>query len=231
MKNQKLKKILDRRMKDFEASKKLCKPWGTKPVRITLKTPWFNLPLIHLYRNRAYFRTVDIEKMFDGNPWDNKRKKLCWFQYWVRDTLPFEFGMIGTRLSRRWYEFRCWLKPFNVLKIKTLPNTWSDEDTLLVHSMFAVLQRFFDENPAEVVDYSDEPWKTFWREINEVWDWWNRRDEREEKIKQAYKFADGRKGKPYQEKYKELHLLEAQYEEEQTWALQTIIKHRHHLWV
>lgn len=242
MKNQKLKKLLDQRMSDFDMSRKFCKPWKTKPWRLGFKIKWCGFDskeharfdFIHLYRERAYFTAKDIEDLGSGSLWERKIKKLCPLQFFLRDTLPFEIRMIKTRVWHRWYEFKCWLRPYNVLKINSLQKTWIDEDRLLVHAMFAVLERYFSEKPDEIVCFDDEPHKTFWKEINEVWTWWHERHIRDENIENTHTIAYARrkiKDMPFVDKYKELIELEAQYEKEEQWALETIIKYRHHLWV
>jgi hypothetical protein len=164
--------------------------------------------------------------------WKRKIKKLCPIQYWAREELPFYFTSFSRRLSWKWYELKCWFSPYNIIRINTLPKTWSDESELLVHGMFAILEKFMAQNPSNIVDYSSEPYRTAWKELNEVWDWWKERDERGLAISQAQALADSRRNTVgYHEMYKELIELENRFLQEEEEMLIKLIKNRHHLWI
>lgn len=206
----------------------------------------------HLYRQPLALQS----RMFKSRPgltwdsWEKRISKLCPIQFWLRQNVPDFFSRQWRSIKDAKYQIKCWFFPYNVLKIDSLPKTWMDEDRLLVHSMFACLKRFMDQNPGEVHDYQwnewdkhacgtqeewdkmAEPHRIFWKEINEVWAWWNKRDAREKKLDDALSMCHDRPDSlGYYEKYKEHDALEAEYEAQETSALLTIIKHRSNLWV
>lgn len=180
--------------------------------------------------------------------WRKKIKALCPLQFWLREDFPYYFSRTWRRIKGKWYELKCFFSPYNVIKINTLPKTWSDEDSLLIHSMFAILERFMSQKPEERHDYTwetverpdgytDEEWnkikephQRFWREINEVWDWWLKREEREGALSDALSVCTKRGRGNYNEKYKELIALEVQFEQEEEEMLIKLVKNRHNLW-
>lgn len=176
--------------------------------------------------------------------WKTRISKVCPVQFYVREELLSDLkGWLKFwKIKDLWYYYKCkFFHPYNVLYLKTLPPTWADEDTLLTHGMFEVLRRFMEQMPNERHDYdliyeeenacgmTQEEWEVwaqprreFWKEISQVWDWWNKREERESQMNKAYKIEDD---------YKTVHKLEDRFEKEEDWALQTIVKHRGGLWV
>jgi len=56
---------------------------------------------------------------------------------------------IGNRLVDRigiyWYRFKCLIRPFNHLRITTLPRTYTDRDNLYIHASFQVLCDFIEK--------------------------------------------------------------------------------------
>lgn len=218
--NHKIKKLLDSHEQDEAKAARCCKPWMTKRFKFL----W-----LHLYRKPMYLK---MDNAFDiKSGWDKKIKKLCPIQWWIREEMQYLWLRPIWKLKQGWYEFKCWLSPWNVIKIKTLPNTYSDPSNVLVHAMFAVVERFFDEEPDKIVCYNGEPDKTFWREINKARDWWLARDIREEKMSEAYEIVHARPREMcYSEKYKEVIELEAQYDKELEENLQLILKYRNFLW-
>lgn len=125
--------------------------------------------------------------------WKFRIKRICPIQYYIRQNLIYDIRrFLKVREIQDWYYYqKCkWFHPYNVIKCKHLPPTWVDEDTLLLHGMFAVLERFMEEQPAEHNDYelkfeadqgmTEEQWekwaapqRRFWAEINAIYVWWN----------------------------------------------------------
>lgn len=250
--------LLKKRLRDFErnsqAAKTCSKPWYTKSKRF-LGFHLYRLPLGLGIGFNDIIGDADPESKPYGEyqvtwgEWRKKIRKLCPFQYWLREESMDVFSFARRRFHDWWYELKCYFKPFNVLRLHTLPRTWVDEDRLLTHAMFAVVERFMSEDPASIVDYDPQldpnsglsleehetwaaPQRLFWKEINEVWDWWQKRDEREKQESEALQICRKKANKlPYKEKYKEMDALGAQFEKEEDEMLQKILKHRHSLWV
>jgi len=74
------------------------------------------------------------------------------------------------------YYAKCWLfHPYNRIKIKTLPPTWTDADTVIVHAMFQILTDFIDKecSPGNI-DWDSEPTHRKVRKtLQELYDWWH----------------------------------------------------------
>lgn len=231
-KSQKLKTIIENFEKDQESAEKICIKLKRTPRKI-----WFG---IHLYRMPLWlshnFGYMDPKAPFcvSWDYWKKKIQRICPIQYWFRETLRTELHFwFVTWLDQKWYEFKCFWSPWNILKIHTIPRTWTDEDHLLTHAMFAVLERYMNEKPDTVVDFtSTAKDRKFWKEINEVWDWWQHREERERIMSEAYKLAHARsRDLKYRTKYREVNMLERKYDEEEREMLLRIIKWKDHLWV
>ena len=71
-----------------------------------------------------------------------------------------------------WYYLRCLLfKRYNIVKIKTLPPTYSDPGEVLLHVAFQVLCNYIEkEDPFEWFDVSQNPEK--WDKIRNLYNWW-----------------------------------------------------------
>lgn len=63
----------------------------------------------------------------------------------------------------------------NVLKIKTLPPTWTDRDTHLVHAIFQILTDFLEEecSPGHVDWDATEHHKAAMAEMQDHYTWWH----------------------------------------------------------
>lgn len=75
-----------------------------------------------------------------------------------------------------WYRFKCkFFHPYNVVKIKTLPCTWSDRDHILVHSCFQILEDFVKkERIDEIIDWnSDSDHKEARSKMDELLNWFH----------------------------------------------------------
>ena len=76
------------------------------------------------------------------------------------------------RRVRRW--FHDLFHPHNVLKIGTLPRSWSDTDYKMYHAVFQLFVNFIEkEKPFQYVDYDyDEVHRHVRDEMVELYSWW-----------------------------------------------------------
>lgn len=171
---------------------------------------------------------------------------------WDRITLWW-----NRNVTKRLYWLKCCLfKKYNHLRIRTLPPTWTDRDQVLTHAMFQVLSDFMEkEKAAEVIDWvgSSEEHAHAWKEIQELYEWWNNvylkfdvwkeapiRDEFEPKtsfipvsnglsrIDQKWDSEDGRK--EWEADWDRHTALEEDMERQLTENCIRLIKVRKHLW-
>lgn len=72
-----------------------------------------------------------------------------------------------------WLKCRFWYK-YNVLKIQTLPYTWSDRDSVLVHAMMQILKDFVKkEKPDSIINWDSDPEHRQARDkMDEILNWW-----------------------------------------------------------
>lgn len=225
----KLLKIVDNFESSLELSKSCNKPFSTK------RRKFFG---IHLYRTPLALKSdwfgLNKQNGLSWEQWEKRVKKVCPLQFWIRNDFITWWHVLFMRFGDLKYNIKCYFFPYNVIKINTLPRTWSDEDKLLVHGMFAVLERFFSQNPEKIVDYKEKPYSEFWEEINEVWDWWQKREERQKKIdeenEKAYKVRMLGKRK-FKSAYSKLEKLEMKFDKQEAEMLNKIIKWRKYLWV
>jgi len=79
-----------------------------------------------------------------------------------------------------WFYYRFWNR-FHVLKLNYLKPGYHDADTILIHAMFQSLVNFIElEKPDEIVAWDADPeHKHAWEEINELYNWWIDRQDRE----------------------------------------------------
>lgn len=79
-----------------------------------------------------------------------------------------------------WIGYRTW-KKFHVLKLRYLKPGYYDADTRLIHAMFEILCQFMEnEKPEEIVNWDSDPeHKHAWKEMNELYKWWKKRQDRE----------------------------------------------------
>ncbi len=205
-----------------------------KPAPNFTKKLWKNKPikwgLFHLYRKPQYTRISDSSFCLLDNKWERKIKKLCPVQYFFRETIPIKAKVFQYKIWDMKFNIKYYFKPYNVLKVNTLPKTCCDEDTLLVHSMFAVMNRYLSQLPENTVDFeSDEEHEKFWKEINEIKDWWDKREERKNKEEQALdEWSKDRKSK---KKLKYIADLELKHYKEEEEMLIKLVKLRKFLWI
>jgi len=81
------------------------------------------------------------------------------------------------RIHNWYYYLKCLLfKRYNVLRIKSLPPTWTDRDTILSHAMFQILSDFVNKEckPNCPVDWDHtEDSKNARQKMDELLDWWH----------------------------------------------------------
>ncbi len=80
-----------------------------------------------------------------------------------------------------WYYVKCRLwRRYHVLTIRTLPPTWQDTDTKMLHAMFHLLgdvifkERIFEHNGYDDADDATDgkSWKWALTEMQALWQWW-----------------------------------------------------------
>jgi hypothetical protein len=79
-----------------------------------------------------------------------------------------------------WIYYRIWNR-FHVLKLEYLNPGYHDADEILIHAMFQSLCNFIEkEKPDEIVDWNSDPeHKHAWEEMQEMYNWWKERKNRE----------------------------------------------------
>ena len=79
-----------------------------------------------------------------------------------------------------WFYYRVWNR-FHILKLQYLHPGYHDADEILVHAMFQALCNFIEkEKPAEIVNWDSDPeHKHAWKEMNELYEWWKKRQNRD----------------------------------------------------
>src|SRR5437867_2539271 len=114
--------------------------------------------------------------------WKIQTAKNYPVQYFLRETAPHFISSLKRKVNNLFYWIKCLFKPYNVLKIKTLPRSWIDEDVLLLHVSFAILERFMAQNPGGQIDWNhNKAYKKAWREIRTLWNWWKLQEYREKR--------------------------------------------------
>jgi len=138
----------------------------------------------------------DKAKGLTWQKWENRLKKLCPVQFWFRQTVIgdwFDFKNNFRSLRDWWYKnVKCRLHPFNVIKIRSLPRTWTDESEVLLHANFEILTKFVECNTDQLKTDDDsyipscpeekemlESQKKHTREIIYLYEWWAARDIRQ----------------------------------------------------
>ena len=85
--------------------------------------------------------------------------------------------LLRYRIKNWFYYLKCLLfKRYNVLRIRTLPPTWSDRDTILSHAMFQILDDFVNKecrkNCPVNWDHNEDS-KNARQNMDELLDWWH----------------------------------------------------------
>jgi hypothetical protein len=78
-----------------------------------------------------------------------------------------------------WFRYRMWERN-HVVKLRYLQPGYHDADERLIHSMFEVLCQFMEnERPGEIVAWDSDPeHKHAWSEMNTLYKWWKKRQNR-----------------------------------------------------
>ena len=74
--------------------------------------------------------------------------------HWARKIVGRLIDNAQYYTRRVWYPIRCWLRPYNVVRIKTLPGGWTDRTEILLHASFQVLVDFVEKE--ESIDQSSD---------------------------------------------------------------------------
>ena len=197
--------------------------------------------------------------------WTRKIKKVAPFQYYIRHDLyswfdkyiklidiDFDEKILGfipeiswnrdnwyVKDVRDWWyrNVRCKLKPFNVIKVDTLPITYCDDRERLVHVLFKFVTDFADNQYFEVgehiidgVDINKDQREKY-DKLKELSDWWKNKknidSEWERKEEELYDKKDQYTNSEF---YKTLSQLEMDKENELEEKLIEIVKLRLYLW-
>jgi len=187
--------------------------------RIDKRRQWKFGPFnIHLYRSpdalgSSMFPHPEGKYQLTWEIWENRLKKLCPIQFWFRHEFLgnwCDFDRNIYRPMRYWWidNVKCRIWPHNVLKIRTLKRTYTDEREKLLHANFEILSQYMDNNPGNHIDGYDPAidslWIEHWKEAEYLYDWWQKRDAREEEHDKNLEDLDkvyGTKGKEWCDKY------------------------------
>lgn len=254
-------KNLIKRINRFKKDQELA---SKSSVKLKL-SPRFKFGPIHLYRKILLGLEMDRNDFFGEKEWTGTKrpkgeytvtwgewkhriKKVCPWQFYFRENFNMDVlrWLKVRQIKDAWYYYKCkFISQYNVVRCNTLPPTWVDEDTLLLHSSMEVLRRFMVQKPFEHHDYSctwesgefshfetkenfdawNNPRLEFKREITQIWNWWQHYQLYQNELNRIF---EG-KGNP-----KRLPVIEVKMDElraKEDWALQTLIKHRHGLWI
>lgn len=86
--------------------------------------------------------------------------RFCRFKHIVLHEIPY------------WIKCRLW-KRYNVLKIKSLPCTWTDRDHIMIHAMFQVLSDFIEkEDPDNHFHPTESEFSKISNKMHDLLDWW-----------------------------------------------------------
>lgn len=128
-----------------------------------------------------------IMKPYTIRDWYDAHKEMSWLHIktWA-DHLPW-WRRVGGLIPELWYYLRCrcWTR-YHVVTCKTLPPTWTDADSRILHACFTELGKVINEedifeNNAALGDPTDgRSWAWALSEMRDLWDWWTvRRPARE----------------------------------------------------
>ena len=82
-------------------------------------------------------------------------------------------NLLLRKLRDKIYYYKCkFFHPYNVIKLKSLPPTWTDKDYILEQCIETIFKDFIEkEKPFEHFDTEKSHNKKEWREINKIYDW------------------------------------------------------------
>ena len=91
-------------------------------------------------------------------------------KYYYYETLEF------LKIKLYYYEIRAIFKPYNRIKVRNCPRTWTDQDNILFHGMFSVLCDFIErENKdwQERIKNTEDLWYKANNILNDLYVWYN----------------------------------------------------------
>lgn len=225
---------LDKIIKDFDESFKFQAPWG-QPRR--------KLGPFHFYRMpralRGGWGTDEGETGLTWSKWEKRIKTLCPFQFWLRGVCceisdyfdPDWIFSSRHALGRFYYDrVRTIWKKDNVIKVKTLPETWSCINVKITHVLFELLRSFIEDEKAwEIIAWDEGDLIKCKEELTAAWGWWQQRGEREKQMEAAWELTKSLVDCDFDVKYFRQNELEEQWEKEEQFHLQNIVKWKNHL--
>jgi len=131
----------------------------------------------------------------EADEWHANAKREHPVRYFLTEDVPMFFRRLNGRRRDLYYWVRNTLwDRHNTIVCRKLPVTWSDRDHRMLHACFQLLTDFMDlEKPWEFsasdeemreaykdCDWADERVED-WRELRELYQWWQKRDETGEK--------------------------------------------------
>lgn len=196
------------------------------------------------------FCSVGKARGLTWQKWERRLKSVCPIQFWFRETVIgdwFDFRNNFRNQRDWWYRnIKCRLNPFNVVKIRSLPRTWTDESEVLLHANFEILTQFVEANREQLT--ADESYvpscpeemellksqRRHNEEIFYLYEWWKNRevrqkklDEMQDRIWREYKVEKKLSGKDWSEYHS---MYEEDFSKEIEDHLIRLIKIREFLW-
>ena len=127
-------------------------------------------------------------------------------------------------------------KAYNIIKINSLPSTWTDRDEVLLHASFQILTDFIEkEKPFEHFNINESQNKEDWLKLKKLYKWWKKRKSKQElafkkldlkypKSKNTEELSSGYK------KYQKIYALDIAFYKEDTDKIKELADLRKLLW-
>lgn len=150
-------------------------------------------------------------------------------QFFFRNTLPRKYGRLRQRLSDSYYEVRAFFFPYNVLRIPSLPRTWSDRDEVLLHTCFQILIDYVEKEDTWILSDIDKEIEK--EEADEYNIGWHRQHkENHLKLRELYFWGKNDLPRLYEITSNMSYKEEQEFEKEITNKLKTLVELRGYLW-
>ena len=110
--------------------------------------------------------------------WRREHRGMAFFGFEprYRDVYPIwqprAWVCYGWLYQLAWYAYRRFIAPINVVRIPTLPPTWTDADSRVLHGLFAILVDVVEKEDIFNHNAYWEDWKDGLQEIAQLYDWW-----------------------------------------------------------
>jgi len=142
---------------------------------------WLRIP------KKPFTLRWDMEGECPWRKWHKFAKRRYPVRYFLSESLPHFWEYTIRWKMRDWYYgIKNWFFPWNVVKIKTLPRSWCDNDTRLLHLCFLMLTDWVEkEEPYEFHSTREEYIKSYtwdgkvdWERVkgrdtlHELYAWW-----------------------------------------------------------